>query len=166
MIAVSQAVLKVGAASAGLPLYYYIQQKYQLTSYFSIPSCIFNMIDGGKHGATNLDFQEFQIVPASYMDYVNSLEMAVTIFQKLGETLVSKGAVHSVGLDGGFAPNLYNNTDTFEILIETIKNSQYTFIQDLFFGVDIAATDFFQAEKYTLKDKSKQYSSGELLDDY
>src|SRR5260221_580051 len=166
MIAVSQAVLKVGAASAGLPLYYYIQQKYQLTSYFSIPTCIFNMIDGGKHGATNLDFQEFQIVPASYMDYITALEMAVTIFQKLGQTLEEKGAVHSVGLDGGYAPNLYNNTDTFEILIETIKNSPYTFIQDLFFGVDMAAAEFFQAGKYTLKDKSQPYSSQELLEYY
>jgi enolase len=166
MIAVSQAVLKAGAYSTGLPIYYYIQQKYQLTSYFSIPTCIFNMIDGGKHGATNLDFQEFQIVPASYMDYISTLEMAVTVFQKLGETLIAKGAVHSVGLDGGFAPNLYNNTDTFEILIETIKNSPYTFIQDLFFGVDIAASEFFQAGKYSLKDKSQPYSSRELLEYY
>jgi enolase len=165
-IAVSQAVLKAGALSTGLPLYYYVQQKYQLTSYFSIPTCIFNMIDGGKHGATNLDFQEFQIVPASYMDYLNSLEMAVTVYQRLGETLTTKGAVHSVGLDGGFAPNLYNNTDAFEILIETIKNSPYTFIQDLFFGVDMAAAEFYSAGRYTLKDKSQPYSSTELLEYY
>ncbi len=166
LIAVSQAVLKVGAYSTGLPIYYYVQQKYQLTPYFSIPTCIFNMIDGGKHGATNLDFQEFQIVPASYMDYVTSLEMAVTLFQKLDQTLVSKGAIHSVGIGGGFAPNLYNNTDTFEILIETIKNSSYTFIQDLFFGVDIAATEFYEAGKYSLKDKSQPYSPHELLEYY
>lgn len=166
LIAVSQAVLKAGAYSVGLPIYYYIQQKYQLSSYFAIPTCIFNMIDGGKHGATNLDFQEFQVVPASYMDYLASLEMAVTLFQKLGETLGEKGAIHSVGIGGGFAPNLYNNTDTFEILIETIKNSSYTFIQDLFFGVDIAASEFFESGKYTLKDKSQPYSASELLEYY
>jgi enolase len=166
MIAVSQAVMKAGAYSAGVPIYYYIQQKYQLTGFFTIPTCIFNMIDGGKHGATNLDFQEFQIVPASYMDFRAALEMADTLFQKIGETLISKGAIHSWGIGGGYAPNLYNNTDTFEILIETIKNSPYTFIQDMFFGVDIAATEFFQANKYSLKDKSQPYSSNELLDYY
>lgn len=166
MIAVSQAVLKAAAYSMGMPVYYYVQQKYQLTDSLNIPTCIFNMIDGGSHGATNLDFQEFQIVPASNMDFLVSLEMAVTLFQKLEETLVAKGAIHSVGLGGGFAPNLYNNTDAFEIMIETIKNSPYTFIQDLFFGVDIAATEFYQAGKYNLKDKSQPYSARELLDYY
>jgi enolase len=166
MIAVSQAIMKTGAYTTGVPLYYYIQQKYQLIDQLGIPTCIYNMVDGGKHGATNLDFQEFQIVPASNMDFVASLEMATTIFQKLDDTLVSKGAIHSVGLNGGFAPNLYNNTDTFEILIETIKNSPYTFIQDLFFGVDIAATEFYQAGKYSLKDKSQPYSPRELLEYY
>jgi enolase len=166
MIAVSQAVLKVGAASMQLPVYYYIQQKYLLTETLQIPSCIFNMIDGGKHGATNLDFQEFQIVPASHMDFLSSLEMASVLFRKLEEVLISKGAIHSFGMDGGFAPNLYNNTDAFEILIETIKNSPYTFVQDLFFGVDMAASEFYQASKYALKDKTQPYSPKELLEYY
>jgi enolase len=166
LIAVSQAVMKAGAYSANMPIYYYVQQKYQPNDAPAIPTCIFNMIDGGTHGATNLDFQEFQIVPASNMDFVTSLEMATTIFSKLEETLISKGAIHSVGINGGYAPNLYNNTDAFEILIETIKNSPYTFIQDLFFGVDIAATEFFQAGKYDLKDKTQPYSPKELAEYY
>lgn len=166
MIAVSQAVCKAGAYSVGLPVYYYLQQKYQLTQGLAIPTPIFIMIDGGSHGASNLDFQEFHIVPTTNMDYVAALEMATTLFQRLEETLISKGAVHSVGLDGGFAPNLYNNTDAFEIMIETIKNSPYTFIQDLFFGVDIAASEFYQAGKYALKDKSQPYSSKELIEYY
>ncbi len=165
-IAVSQAVMKAAAYASGLPIYQYIQQKYQLTSTLSIPTCIFNMIDGGSHGATNLDFQEFQIIPASNMEYPASLEMASTLFQKLADTLISKGAIHSVGINGGYAPNLYNNTDAFEILIETIKNSTYTFIQDCFFGVDISATDFYEAGKYHLKDKSQPYSNKELLEYY
>src|SRR5258708_2022068 len=85
MIAVSQAVVKAAALSVGMPTYYYIQQKYQLTDQLFIPTCIYNMIDGGKHATTNLDFQEFQIIPASHIDYPTSLEMAATIFHKLGE---------------------------------------------------------------------------------
>ncbi len=166
MIAVSQAVMKAAALSAGLPLYYYIWQKYQLTPSLNIPACIYTMINGGSHGATNLDFQEFQIVPASHLDFIQSLEMASLLFQKLEEVLIAKGAIHSVGLDGGYAPNLYNNTDAFEILIETIKNSPYTYIQDLFFGVDVAASEFFNAGKYNLKDKSQPYSPRELVEYY
>lgn len=166
MIAVSQAVMKAAALSAGLPLYYYIWQKYQLSPSLNIPACIYTMINGGSHGATNLDFQEFQIVPASHLDFIQSLEMASLLFQKLEEVLIAKGAIHSVGLDGGYAPNLYNNTDAFEILIETIKNSPYTYIQDLFFGVDVAASEFFNAGKYSLKDKSQPYSPRELVEYY
>jgi len=166
MISVSQAVLKAGAYSVNMPVYYYLQQKYQLTETLFIPTCVYNLIDGGSHGATNLDFQEFHIVPVSHMDYLSSLEMAVVIRQKLEETLIAKGAIHSVGLDGGFAPNLYNNTDAFEIMIEAIKNSPYTFIQDLFFGVDISASDFYQAGKYSLKDKSQPYAPKELFEYY
>ena len=166
LISVSQAVLKAGAYVVNLPLYSYIQQKYQLTPTLSIPTCIYTLIDGGRHGATNLDFQEFQVVPASNMDFLRSLEMAVVLFQKLEEVLISKGAIHSVGMNGGYAPNLYNNTDAFEILIEVIKNSPYTFIQDCFFGVDIAASEFYQAGKYTLKDKSQPYTPTELLEYY
>lgn len=166
MIAVSQAVMKAAALASGVPLYYYIWQKYQLAPTMSLPTCIYTMINGGSHGATNLDFQEFQIVPASHLDFIQSLEMASLLFQKLEEVLISKGAIHSVGLDGGFAPNLYNNTDAFEILIETIKKSPYTYIQDLFFGVDIAASEFFNAGKYSLKDKSQPYSPRELVEYY
>jgi enolase len=166
IIAVSQAVAKAAALSQGLPLYYYFWQKYQLTSTLNVPTCIYSMIDGGSHGATNLDFQEFHIVPASHLDFLQSLEMATMLFQKLEEVLIAKGAIHSVGLDGGYAPNLYNNTDAFEILIETIKNSPYTYIQDLFFGVDVAASEFYNAGKYSLKDKSQPYSSRELVEYY
>ena len=166
LMAVSQAAVKAGAMSVGMPLYYYLQQKYQLTDQLVLPTMIYSMIDGGKHGTTNLDFQEFQVIPASHVDFPTSLEIAVTIFQKLGEILMTKGAIHSVGVGGGYAPNLYNNTDAFEILIETIKNSPYTFIQDLFFGVDIAASEFFQNGKYALKDKSQPYSCKELLEYY
>ncbi len=166
LIAVSQAVLKAGALVSNMPLYYYIWQKYQCTPTLNIPTCIYSMIDGGTHGATNLDFQEFHIVPASHLDFIQSLEMACLLFQKLEEVLIAKGAIHSVGLDGGYAPNLYNNTDAFEILIETIKNSPYTYIQDLFFGVDVAAGEFFNAGKYSLKDKSQPYSSNDLIEYY
>lgn len=166
ILAVSQAIMKAGAISINVPLYYYIEQKYQLTKELLIPSCVYGVIDGGEHGAGNLDIQEFQIIPASHISFRQSLEMAVTLYHKVEEILILKGAIHSTGVGGGFTPNLYSNTDVFEILVETIKTSQYTFAQDLFFGVDVAAPTLFRDGKYVLKDKSQPYSSEELLELY
>ncbi|MBD3279158.1 MAG: phosphopyruvate hydratase [Candidatus Pacebacteria bacterium] len=166
ILSVSQAILKAGALSAGLPLYQYLQQKYQLTNSLVIPTCIYGIINGGEHGADNLDLQEFQIIPASNLDFPTSLTMAATLQHQLEEVLISKGAIHSFGLLGGFTPNLYNNTDVFEILVETIKTTAYTFAQDVFFGVDAAASEFAENGKYELKDKSQPYSAQELLEYY
>ncbi len=166
ILAVSQAVLKSGALSANVPLYFYIQQKYQIIQQLLIPTPIFTMVNGGEHGADNLDIQEFQIVPASHTDFMQSLEMAAALFQRFGEVLEMKGAVHSTGLVGGYTPNLYSNSDVFELLVETIKSTQYTFAQDLFFGVDVAASVLHDGGKYKLKDRTEPYSSKELLDYY
>lgn len=166
LFAVSTALLKAGAAASGLPVYSYVFQKYQLTPELSIPNCIYTMMNGGEHGADNLDIQEFQLIPASHFDYKESLNMAVTLFAKLEQVLILKGAVHSVGLVGGFTPNLFNNTDAFEIIIEAVKASPYTFAQDVFFGADVSAATFYESGKYTLKDKSQPYSSTELLEYY
>ncbi len=166
ILAVSQAIMKAGALSINVPLYYYIEQKYQLTQELRIPNCLYSVINGGEHGAGNLDIQEFQIIPASHIVFKESLEMAVTLFQKIEEILILKGAIHSTGVGGGFTPNLYSNTDVFEILIETIKTSQYTFAQDLFFGVDVSAQSLYEGGKYTLKDKAQPYSSDDLFDLY
>jgi enolase len=166
IIAVSIALVKAGAAASGVPEYYYLFQKYQMTQELAMPNCIFTLMNGGEHGADNLDIQEFQIIPASHIDFLKSLNMAVTLYSKLEEVLVIKGAVHSVGLVGGFTPNLFNNTDAFEIIVESIKASPYTFAQDLFFGADVSASSFYESGKYSLKDKSQPYSPQELLDYY
>lgn len=166
ILAVSQAVMKAGAISLNVPLYYYIEQKYKIINQLNIPSCIYTIINGGEHGADNLDIQEFQIIPASHIDFSKSMDMAVTLQQKIEEILILKGATHSTGLVGGFTPNLYSNSDVFEILIETIKTSPYTFAQDLFFGVDVAAEQLFTNNKYVLRDKSQPYTSDELIEFY
>jgi enolase len=166
LIAVSQAVLKAGAAVIGVPLYRYVQRLAQNQNELFIPNCIYTMINGGAHGADNLDIQEFQIVPASYIDYSTSLSMAVTIYHKLEDVLISKGATHSTGMVGGFTPNLYNNTDAFEILVETIKASPFSFAQDVFFGADMSADSFHSNGKYILKDKQQPYTPEELLEYY
>ena len=100
LIAVSQTVLKAGAAANHLPLYAYLQQKYQLITVPIIPTCVFTMINGGAHGADNLDIQEFEVIPASHLDYPTALNLGVVLFHKLEEVLIAKGAIHAFGLVG------------------------------------------------------------------
>lgn len=166
ILAASLAVLKAGAAAQNLPLYYHVAQLSQTVSRFAIPTCIYTLINGGEHGADNLDIQEFQIVPVSSMNFIDSLNMGMTLYHQLENVLIQKGAIHSVGLVGGFTPNLYNNTDAFELLVETTKASKYIFAQDVFFGVDMAASSLFKDGKYHLKDKPQPYSSKDLFDYY
>ncbi len=163
ILAISQAVLKAGALSVGLPLYQYIQKKYQLISEINLPNCIITALDGGAHGGKNLDFREFLIIPASHMPLDKSIEMAATFKQRLEDLLVSKGAIHSVGITGGYSPNLYKNTDAFELLIEAIKQSSYNFAQDIFFGLNAAAYDIYEASKYRVRDNNEGMSANDLL---
>lgn len=166
ILAVSQAVLKAGALSVNLELYDYIQKKYKLSSEPNIPDLIITALDGGVHGGNNLDFREFFILPASNMSLDQSIDMAVVFKQKLEELLVSKGAIHSVGVTGGYSPNLYKNVDAFELLIEAIKTTQYSFAQDMFFGLNSAAQDISENGKYRVRDSNQGMSANDLLNLY
>lgn len=166
LLVISQAVLKAGALSVGLPLYQYIQKKYKLVEELIIPNCIITALDGGAHGGKNLDFREYLIIPASHLSFEKSMEMGVVIKQKLEELLISKGAIHSIGVTGGFSPNLYKNSDAFELLIEAIRQTPYNFAQDVFFGLNAAAYDIFEASKYRIRDNNEGMNGGELLSFY
>ena len=166
LLAVSQAVLKAGAISVGMPIYQYVQKKYNLISEAVIPNCIITAFDGGIYGGQNLDFQEFSLIPASHLPLDKSLEMAVVIRQKTETLLINKGAIHATGLTGGFTPNLYRNLDAFELLIEAIKTTSYNFAQDVFFGLDAAADDLFEAGKYRVRDNNQGLTNKELLNFY
>lgn len=166
ILAVSQATAKAGAAHYGIPLYKYFKEKYQLTPDLHIPTPIFNVVNGGEHGAGNLDFQEFQIIPASNKEFKKALQMGVEIFMSLEHVLVEKGAIHSTGIEGGFAPNLYTNADAFQILTEAIKQLPYLLAQDVFVGLDVAANFLFQNGKYHIKDLSQAATADDIIEFY
>ncbi len=166
ILGVSMAICKAGAASVGMPLYRYFKEKYGLTKTLHVPSPIFNLINGGQHGAGNLDFQEFHIIPTSNKTFSQSLELGVEMFLALEQVLISKNAIHSVGVEGGFAPNLFTNLDALELLTETMKRTSYMFGQDLFFGLDVAANSFYKNGKYSIRDRQEPFSSKDLLEYY
>ncbi len=166
LLSVSQAAAKAGAATVGLPLYEYFHQKYQLIEFLHMPTPIFNLINGGAHGAGNLDFQEFQVIPASNKQFQKALQMGTEIFMTLEQVLISKGAVHSTGIEGGFAPNLYTNADAFQLFFETMTRTPYVMAQDVFLGLDAASNFFHHDGKYKIRDRNEAFSVDEMIQYY
>lgn len=157
LLAVSEVVTKAGAIASGTSLYKYtsvLASKIGLQPKIHLPVPIFNMINGGMHGAGNLDFQEFFVIPVSSKTYSNGLRMASEIYTTLGENLARRGAIHSVGDEGGYAPNLFTNADALEIIVDTIKQTTYNLGTDLVLGLDVAANSIFKNGSYQIRDKS------------
>lgn len=166
LLAVSQAVLKLAALVTDTPLYYYIQQQYQLVGELFLPDSIASIASGGLFGTDNLDFAEFLLLPASHLPYPEEVNAIYTIFAQFKAILLSKNAIYATGPTGAYVPNLYGNSDVFELLIEAVKQTTYTFAQDLFFGITADAQLFANRGKYTLKDKHESYTPKEMIEYY
>lgn len=157
ILSVSLAALRASATSQRQQVYVWTQvlaQKFGITAQLKVPTPIFNMINGGLHGAGNLDFQEFFVIPSSASAYHQGLEDCVVIYHKLKENLARKGAIHSVGDEGGYAPNLFTNGDALSILVETVKEAGFSIGRDIFLGLDVAASTFYKDGKYSVRDRS------------
>lgn len=166
ILSVSQAACKAGAAAYKLPVYKYLALKYRLTESLTIPTPAFNMINGGKHGAGNLDFQEFMVVPSSRYSFAQGLQIGVEIFFELERQLIAKNAIHSTGVEGGFTPNLFTNLDALEIVMLAIKQTRYEYGHDVFMGLDVAGSVLYSGGKYLIKDRTQAFSSSEFIEYY
>lgn len=167
ILAVSTVVCKVGAIENSQNLYYWIYnlgQKFGLKNKLSIPTPLFNMINGGLHGAGNLDFQEFHVIPATTKSYSEKLQLGSEVYMTIGENLAHRGAIHSVGDEGGYAPNLFTNADALEIFVDSIRQTTYQMGRDVFLGLDIAANTFYKDGMYTIRDKSSPMDDNQMLE--
>lgn len=167
LLSVSLAIAVASANSQKIPLYLYLNKLFGQslpTTIEKMPTPTFNIINGGKHGAGNLDFQEFHVVPATSKPYHEALEMGEEIYQNLKKVLVYRQAIHSVGDEGGFAPNLFTNLDALAIMLEAIKGLPYALGRDIFLGLDVAASHFKIGEGYLIKDRPARFETGEFSD--
>lgn len=166
ILSVSQGVVEAAAVSQKIPTYKYLASLYGFKPVRGLPIPTFNLINGGAHGAGNLDFQEFHIVPSSRKPYSEALRMAEEIYKALEEVLIKHGAIHSVGDEGGYAPNLFTNADALELLMEGIKKAEYIFNKDVFLGLDVAAVFFFKDNKYKIRDRTVPMETNDLVNFY
>lgn len=169
ILAVSEVLLKAAAAAKNIPIYSWVEQlakAHGITPKVHAPTPLFNMINGGLHGAGNLDFQEFFVIPASSKTYSEGLRVGVEIYMTIGNNLTRRGAIHSVGNEGGYAPNLFTNTDALEILVESIREANYQIGRDVFLGLDVAADTFYKGGVYTIRDKSTPLNETAMIEFY
>lgn len=169
ILAISMVVCKVAAISQNKALYAWINElavEKGIAKGVKIPTPLLNMINGGLHGAGNLDFQEFWMIPATSKKFSVGLQMGVEIYQTIGDNLSRRGAIHSVGHEGGYAPNLFTNADAFEVFVESVRQTNYALGRDVFLGLDVAANSFYKDGDYTIRDRSSSLSDDQLLDYY
>jgi enolase len=169
ILPVSGAITKAAAISQKLNLYQWINKlaiAKGINARMHVPIPVFNMINGGMHGAGNLDFQEFFVIPASSKNYADGIRMGSEVYVSIGTNLKTRGAIHSVGDEGGYAPNLFTNADALEILTEAIRQSNYQIGRDVFLGLDVAANTFYKDGSYSIRDKSAPLSEDGLIDYY
>jgi enolase len=166
LLSVSLSVAAASAAAMRVPQYVYLNalfNQYIPAKILRIPTPIFNVINGGKHGAGNLDFQEFQIIPASNKLFHDALRMGVEVYQSLKQILIYRNAVHSVGDEGGFAPDLFTNIEALAVMQEAIRATPYRFGVDIFFGLDLAASHFRKEYGYQIKDRPTIYTGKDFI---
>jgi len=167
ILGVSLAVAKASAESADLSLFRYLGGP----NAHILPVPMMNILNGGAHADTNVDIQEFMIAPIGAPTFRESLRWGAEIYHALKSVLKKRGLATSVGDEGGFAPNLESNRAALDLIIEAISLAGFKPGSDIALAMDVAATEFHDAGKYTFEGTSKSSEQmiayyKELVDSY
>ncbi|WP_437556872.1 phosphopyruvate hydratase [Acidithiobacillus sulfuriphilus] len=160
ILAVSLACVHAAAHAAGQRLYRYIGGLGPL----QLPVPMMNVINGGAHADNAIDMQEFMIIPAGAPSFSEALRMGVEVFHSLKGVLHARGLSTTVGDEGGFAPNLPSNEAALELLMEAIAKAGYVAGKDVWLGMDVASSEFYQHGRYHLASEKRDLGSAEFVD--
>lgn len=142
MLSVSMASARVGAEASGLPLFQYLGGIYA----HILPVPMMNIINGGAHTTSALDFQEFMIMPVGACCFREALRMGTEVYHVLRKLLLEDGHVTAVGDEGGFAPNLKNAEEALDYLVRAVEKAGYKPGEDVTFAMDAAASELYNDE--------------------
>ena len=146
MLGISQAVARAAAQSSGLPLYAYLGG----AGAVRLPVPMMNVLNGGKHADSGMDFQEFMIFPVGAPNFAEALRYGAETFHALHKILAARGYATSVGDEGGYAPQLKSNDEACELIVEAITAAGYQPGQHIAIALDPAASSFYEKGKYRL----------------
>jgi enolase len=160
MLGVSMAVARAAAQSAKLPLYAYLGG----VGATRVPMPMMNIINGGKHAANSVDFQEFMVMPIGASSFAEALRYGAETFHALAKLLKEKGYAISVGDEGGFAPNLGSNEEACELIVKAIEAAGYKPGKDIAIALDPAASSFYTDGAYDLtKSKGGRKTTDDMI---
>jgi enolase len=162
MLAVSLAVAKAAAEDAGLPLYHYLGGP----NAKELPVPMMNVLNGGAHADNNVDFQEFMIIPAGAETCTDAIRIGAEVFHSLKSVLKKKGYNTAVGDEGGFAPNLRSNEEACQVILEAIQKAGYKAGKEVFLGLDVASSEFYEKGVYNMKGEGKKMTSDKMIKFY
>jgi enolase len=167
ILSASMAIARAAAVSQKKPLYQYVAELFgNPTDRFVLPIPTINVLNGGKHAIKSTDMQEYMLIPHHAHSVAEAIRMASETFHHLGKIIKAKGFATTVGDEGGYAPTLASNEEPFVLMTEAIHNAGYEPGTDISFGLDAAATSFYENGAYHLRSESRTLTTQEMVDLY
>lgn len=161
-LGVSMAVARAASSSMGVPLYRYLGGANAMT----IPTPMFNIINGGSHANNSVDFQEYMIIPNNFDDLNEALRSCAEVYHNLKKIIAEMGESTALGDEGGFAPNLKSNEEPLQVIMKAIEKAGYEAGKDITIALDVASSELYSDGKYNLDSEDRKVTSSELVDYY
>ena len=158
----SMAVARVAAKSLSIPLYRYLGGANAMT----LPTPMFNIINGGSHANNSVDFQEYMIMPLNFDDFDDALRAASEVYHNLKKIIAEMGESTALGDEGGFAPNLKNNEEPIQVIMQAIEKAGYKPGEDIAIALDVASSELVTDGGYRLDSENRTLSAEEMVSYY
>ncbi len=162
LLAVSMAALRADAASKQTPLYRHIGSLYH-TDRFTLPVPMMNILNGGAHADSSVDFQEFMVVPVGASSFAEALRTGTEIFHALRDILKGRQQSTGVGDEGGFATNLKSNREAVEVVLDAIGKAGFEAGGDVFVALDVASSELWAGGRYVFKKSGEPDRTSEQM---
>jgi enolase len=162
ILGVSLACAKAASETVELPLYQYIGGPNAKV----LPVPCLNILNGGKHADNNVDLQEFMVIPSGAPSFREAMRYAVETYHHLKAILKAKNLSTALGDEGGFAPDLRSNEEALQLIVQGIEKAGYKPGEDIYIGIDAAASSFYIGDKYILKAEGRENDASGMIDFY
>ncbi len=159
VLGVSMADARAAAASLNIPLYRYLGGANAMT----LPTPMFNIINGGSHANNSVDFQEYMIMPLNFESFSEALRACTEVYHQLKKIIGSMGESTALGDEGGFAPNLKDNEEPIKVIMDAIDKAGYKPGIDIAIALDVASSELVCEGGYKLESENRVLSSAELV---
>ncbi|NBC49942.1 MAG: phosphopyruvate hydratase [Gammaproteobacteria bacterium] len=159
ILGVSMAAAHAAAQEKAMPLYQSLG-----SGDYRLPVPMMNIINGGEHADNSVDFQEFMILPVGAPSLREAVRWGAEVFHALKAVLNGRGLATAVGDEGGFAPDLPSNEAAIEVILEAIDKAGYKAGQDIYLGMDVASSEFYENGQYNLKGEGRTLDAAGLTD--